>query len=66
MLWKEINSWAKKHGYKTTKANGAYEWYNIEKPEFSGIAKSVSKLAIEIFNHMTNNKWVEHQQSFEK
>lgn len=66
MLWKEINSWAKTHGYKTTKANGAYGWYNIENTQEHGTSASVSKLAIAIFNHMTNNKWVEHQQSFKK
>jgi hypothetical protein len=25
------------------------------------VAKSVSKVATAIFNHMTDNKWVEHQ-----
>jgi len=31
----------------------------------SGVANSVSKLARAIYNHYTNNKWVDHQQQYD-
>ena len=30
------------------------------------MAKSVSKVATAIFNHMTDDKWVEHQTKFKE
>lgn len=64
MTWKEINSWAKTWGYKTSKAKDGYAWYKIDNPDECGVAPSVSKLARAIFNHMTNFKWIEHQNNF--
>jgi hypothetical protein len=64
MLWKEVKSWAKKHGYESSKNEGSYSWFKINEPEKSGCEKSVSKLATAIFNDMTDNKWVEHQKNY--
>lgn len=70
MLWKEIKTWAKDRGYSTIKdkEDGQYYWAKLDSddPKDSGVAKSVSKLARAIFNHFTNDKWVEHQNEFEK
>lgn len=70
MLWKEIKSWAKDHGYSTIKDkdDGQYYWAKLDSnnPNASGVAKSVSKLAKAIYNHMTDDKWLDHQKSFEE
>lgn len=70
MLWKEIKTWAKSKGYETVKdkEDNQYYWAKLDSndPTASGVAGSVSKLATAIFNHMTNNKWVEHQNSYKQ
>lgn len=69
MLWKEIKTWAKSKGYETIKdkEDGKYYWAKLDSddPNASGVARSVSKLATAIFNHMTDNKWVEHQEQYQ-
>lgn len=70
MLWSEIKKWAKEQGFQTVKEkdnsiNGAsYYWSKIDNPSASGVSISVSKLARDIFNCITDNKWVEHQQQY--
>lgn len=68
MLWKEIKSWAKSHGYETRKDkdDNQYYWSKSDdcSPNSSGVCQSVSKLATAIFNHLSNNQWVEHQNSY--
>lgn len=70
MLWKEIKSWAKTQGYETLKdkEDGKYYWAKLDSSDLnaSGVAGSVSKLATAIFNHMTNNEWVEHQKLYKE
>ena len=65
MLWKEIKTWAKSKGYETVKDkdDDQYYWAKLDSndPNASGVAKSVSKLATAIFNHLTDNKFVDHQ-----
>lgn len=68
----EIKSWAKTWGYSIRKEkddtiNGAsYYWMKDDDPTQNGVSLSVSKVATAIFNHLTNNKWVEHQEQFKK
>jgi hypothetical protein len=66
MLWKEVKSWAKSNGYETLKDkdDNQYYWAKLDEPDASGVAKSVSKLATAIYNHMTDNKWLDHQKQF--
>ena len=69
MLISEIKRWAKEKGYTVTKdkEDGLYYWAKLDAvPEISGVAKSVSKVATAIFNHMSEDKWVEHQIKFEE
>ena len=65
MLWTEIKKWAKDHGYETLKEKEdektLYYWAKLDDPQASGVSKSVSKLAWDIYNHITNNKWLDHQ-----
>lgn len=67
MIISEIKKWAKTKGYEVIKdkEDGLYYWAKLDAgPDASGVAKSVSKVATAIFNHMTNNEYVEHQQKF--
>ena len=67
----EVKTWAKSKGYSIIKEkddsiNGAiYYWCKESDPNVTGVALSVSKVATAIFNHITNNKWIDHQQSYE-
>lgn len=68
MTWTEIKKWAKEQGYDTVKdkTDGQYYWAKLDDttPNASGVAKSVSKLAKAIFNHMTNDQWIDHQKEY--
>jgi hypothetical protein len=68
MLWSEIRKWAKDHGYETLKEKEGetttYYWAKLDIPDASGVTTSVSRLAFAIYNHMTDNKWLEHQTKF--
>jgi len=70
MLWKEIKTWAKSKGYETVKDkdDDQYYWAKLDSndPNASGVAKSVSKLATAIFNHLTDNEWVDHQIKYKE
>ena len=69
MLWIEIKKWAKSQGYDTIKDKDDNKYYwaklGIDDPTASGVAPSVSKLARAIFNHITNNKWVDYQTEYQ-
>lgn len=74
MLWSEIKKWAKEQGYEAIKNKGdedkgesvQYHWSKIDNSDRKGVAKSVSKLAKAIFNDITDNIWVEHQEQYLK
>jgi hypothetical protein len=70
MLWTEVRSWAKKFGYETIKDkdDNQYYWAKLDcnDPNASGVAGSVSKLATAIYNHLTHNKWIEHQEKHQE
>lgn len=70
MLWKEIKSWAKSKGYETIKdkEDDQYYWAKLDSddPNASGVASSVSKLATSIFNHISNNEWIDHQLKYKE
>jgi hypothetical protein len=69
MLISEIKKWAKEKGYEVIKdkEDGLYYWAKLDAgPEASGVAKSVSKVATAIFNHLTEDKWIEHQIKFQE
>lgn len=68
----EIKKWAKQHGYEVIKEkdntiNGhSYYWSHIDNPQATGVSLSVSKLARDIFNSITDNCWVDHQENYQK
>jgi hypothetical protein len=71
MLWQNVKTWAKDKGYKADrkKLDGeekaySYTWFKIDDETISGTATSVSKVATAIFNHITNDAYVEHQKEY--
>jgi len=70
MLWTEIRSWAKKLGYETIKdkEDNKYYWAKLgdNNPDSSGVNKSLSGLSKSLFNHYTNNKWIDHQKEYQE
>jgi hypothetical protein len=74
MLWSEVKRWAKSHGYETLKDKGdeengdkvQYYWTKIDNPSSSGVSPSVSKLARDIYNDITNGEWVDYQISYKE
>lgn len=72
MLWSEVKRWAKDQGFEVVKEkddsiNGAsYYWAKSSDHSISGISQSVSKLARDIFNSITDNKWKDHQETFQE
>lgn len=74
MQWNLIKSWAKNQGYDVFREKSSssdenrydYYWGKIEDPYATGLATSVSKLSTQIYNHMTNNIWVEYQQQVQE
>lgn len=74
MKWSLIKSWAKDHGYtsfreKTDRVDNPneydYYWGKTDDPSVTGCAISVSKLATDIYNHMTDNRFLEHQKQYQ-
>lgn len=69
MTISEIKKWAKNLGYDTIKDkdDGKYYWTKSGSNDInsSGVATSVSKLAKEIYNHYTDNKWLDHQKEYD-
>jgi hypothetical protein len=72
MIWTEIRKWAKDMGFDTKKEkddsiNGAsYYWTKSNDNQIHGKSLSVSKLARDIYNTITDNRWVEHQTKFQE
>ena len=73
MLWSHTQSWAKKNGYSSfrEKVDGQdnqydYYWGKEDDPSVSGLATSVSKLATEIYNHLTNDQYIEYQKEYKE
>lgn len=74
MLWSEVKKWAKEQGYETLKDKGdekkgdkvQYYWSKIDNPSASGVSPSVSKLARDIYNDITNGSWVQHQTEYQE
>jgi hypothetical protein len=70
MLWKEVRTWATSHGYKVdrSKVKDQENSYNYvwEAESCSGVANSTFDLAKDIYNHITNDKFLNHQTDYNK
>jgi|694.fasta_scaffold64657_3 hypothetical protein len=72
MLWTEVKNWAKTNGYTSfrekiedTENRYDYYWAKIDDPSATGLSNSVSKLARDIYNHITYNKFIDYQAAYE-
>jgi len=73
MTISEIKKWAKAKGYTIIKDKGdeekdepvQYYWSKDDDINATGVAPSVSKVAKAIFNHMTENKWLQYQVEYQ-
>jgi hypothetical protein len=69
MNWTNIKRWAKDKGYKVSREKSVdqnnpynYQWHLITDVGRSGTTKSLSQITMDIYNDMTDNKHLEHQQ----
>lgn len=70
----EVKKWAKEKGYTVIKDKGdeennepvTYYWYKTDNENVCGMESSVSKVATAVYNHMTDNKWVEYQKNYKE
>ena len=70
----EVKRWAKDQGYTIIKDKGdeengdpvQYYWSKDDDPNVTGVAPSVSKVATAIYNHMTDNKWIDYQKEYQE
>lgn len=74
MTWSIVKTWAKDQGYKANREKNesdtnnsyTYIWSKIDEPDICGTTTSLSKLAAQIYNNITNNKYVEYQTHFKE
>lgn len=64
----ELKQWAKSHGYDVLKEKGTEVciWTKADDPSVSGIEETLKDTATAVFNHMTDNRWVEYQEQYKK
>jgi hypothetical protein len=72
MLWTEVRKWCKERGYTSLreKIDGTdnrydYYWAKEDDPSVTGLSLSVSKLAKDVYNHMTDNKHLDYQAAYD-
>jgi hypothetical protein len=75
MQWSLIKSWAKEHGYTSFREKTKdpenpnqydYYWGKENDPSVTGMTNSVSKLATDIYNDMTDNEFIEYQKQYKE
>ena len=71
MLWSLLKTWAKEHGYSCSRikidgTDNRYDYYWSREDGTTGQSTSVSKLALQIYNLITNNKYIEYQKSYQE
>lgn len=58
----EIKSWAKKHGFTVKKQGEGYVWWG--EGVGAGESKEIDGVAMDIFNRITDGRFVEYQKSY--
>ena len=73
MNWTNIKSWATSHGYKVdrekvTDSPKSYNYYWERKSDtsISGTSDSTFNLARDVYNDITDGKFVEYQKNYKK
>lgn len=57
LKWSEIKKWAAKHDLKPKKVGDEYVWEE-------NAYKDLKELTFALYNHITNNKYVEYQKNY--
>jgi hypothetical protein len=59
-VWTEIKKWAEVHNFKPKKIKeGGYTWEEQSYPDLDSLVTA-------LWNKVSNNKWVEYQNNYEK
>ena len=73
MKWSEVKKWAKDKGYNVSREEAentdeyTYEYtWTKDDESAGGLATSVKGLATDIFNHITDNKHLDHQLQYKQ
>lgn len=63
-----LKQWATSHGYEVLKEKGTEVclWTVKEDPSVTGIADTLRDTATQIYNHITNDKWVDYQNEYKR
>lgn len=59
----EVKSWAKKHGFTLKKQDDGYVWF--AEGETPTEPKTIECVATDIFNRITDGRFVEYQKEYE-
>lgn len=62
----EIKKWAKSHGFSVKKQEENYIWFEEKNKDIVSSPMTIDEIAKEIFNKITNNKFVEHQKAYKE
>lgn len=65
LKWGEINRWAKNLGYKITKSETGFCWIKLSDQNKNNQSNSLSLVVKQIYNDYTDNKWLDHQNSYQ-
>ena len=68
MTFTELRRWAKEKGYEVLKEKGTEVcvWTKVDDPSVTGIADTLSDTATQIYNHITDYRWLEYQQEYKR
>jgi hypothetical protein len=63
-----LKQWARSHGYDVLKEKGTERclWTVNDDPAITGMADTLRDTATQIYNHITDNKWVEYQEEYKR
>lgn len=64
MTYDELVLWAKKWGYHVETKRRRIIWWKEPFCSKGSWGTSVSSVATDIFNHITNDEWVEYQEEY--
>jgi len=62
----EVKKWAKSHGFSVKKKDEGYVWFEENNKEIVSEPMEIGDLVTEVFNKITNNKFIEHQKAYKE
>lgn len=62
----EIKKWAKTHGVSVKKIEDLYVWFEDKNKEKTSEPATIDQVVKEIFNKITNNKFLDHQKKYKQ